>query len=238
MSKTNDVPDPLASDGESGFGVFKSPARKPGTQTKASSRQAAPSAPQVSAQASGGQAAVSSQQSVWGGAQPPVELTPGTSPAEEVAAPSVDAANHFFPTSVLIGAELAIRLEYYQAKERDSRGDEPSITTVVMAALSHSYDSSYAKYAEIIRKRRTPSGPATDTPFGGAVPRRRSGSGSRMTHQLPIRPTTEELRQIDLIRTKVGAQSRSDFIDAVLEHFFDDKGVKVPKSFKSKRQMR
>lgn len=239
MSKKNEVPDPLASDEDSGFGVFKAPARKPGTQGSSSTQQTPVSGGQR-AEASGSEtptAVTSSTHSVWGGAQP-TQPAPTTAPPEEAAALSVDGASHFSPTSVRIGAELAIRFEYFQTKQKDMLGDEPSITAVVMAALQHYYDPDFTQYAEIIQRRRTPPTPAKDTPFGGAVPRRRPGTGSRMAHQLPIRPTTEELRHIDLIWKKVGAQSRSDFLDAVLERFFNDKAVKVPKSFKSKRQMR
>ncbi|MEU8310162.1 hypothetical protein AB0C84_41980 [Actinomadura sp. NPDC048955] len=243
MSKKDEpIPDPLAGEG-GGFGVFKPAPRKSAAAGKAkesgktSSQTVSSSEQRPAAQPAGASESGGISTSVWGGGGgPSVEAVPPPVPPVQTVAPLVDDTAHFAPTSVLIGAELAIRFEYYQAKVKTKTGTEPSISAVVLEALNHCHDEDLRTYREIIQNRRKPP-QAASGPFSGAAPRRRAATGGRMTVQLPIRPTKSELNLIDHFSKQVGAQSRSEFIDGVLERFLNTVANDMPRTFKPKRQM-
>ncbi len=114
--------------------------------------------------------------------------------------------------TVMVGVDVAERFRDYQ-KEQGRLGGQPTNTEIVLEALN----DADGRYAALIAARQPQHDPSLR--FPGRAYRRRATSEPRRTTQLAFRPSHAELEEIDRLWLEAGARSRSDFLDAVLDHF-------------------
>jgi hypothetical protein len=115
-----------------------------------------------------------------------------------------------FITQSTVQLDLGVARRFRRYQERDK--PRPSNAEVVFRAV----EAARGRHAEIIDARRPklPEGRS----LGRAVPGRRP-PGTRLPTQINFRPTVGEKADIQRLGTEAGAQSMSEFVNAMLDEF-------------------
>ncbi|MFJ5293097.1 hypothetical protein [Streptomyces sp. NPDC088348] len=218
---------------EAAAAAFAPPARKPRdspqpTPAAPAPAMPAPAAPAQTGETPGSAPAVTFTDKERLPVRPPAEHAPAAGPGEPtVSVREVEGGQTSTQAMAMVTDDVRQRFEDYQSAQRQQHGNEPTNAVVVRRAFTSARrDGCFGQLLQKERRRQQPvvldEDGDDDNLFGDVANRRPARGRTKGRVQLSFRPSRRELAVYDAWAEAYRFDNRSDFLNAVLDHFLPD----------------